>query len=145
MSSKFIPLVCDDDVILLQQDTFKISRLKELLSHDIGIKLSREVYNFQCKLSQGSVFNTFARASIGQECIALNEIQLHFIQNCQILRIGGKGWQEGKLKIQVSKSMGDLPIQVDLEFCPDKPDEPESFLDDIRKTISNNTIANTFT
>lgn len=39
--------------------------------------------------------------------------------DCEVLRLGAKGWQEGKIRINV-------------EFCPNQPSEPESPLDDIR-------------
>ncbi|MCU0515595.1 MAG: hypothetical protein MUC60_01795 [Oscillatoria sp. Prado101] len=58
-------------------------------------------------------------------------------ENCEILRVGGKGWQKGKMRIRLT-----------LEFCPDEPAvedppasnkpesrEPESPLDDIRRMI----------
>lgn len=60
--------------------------------------------------------------------------------DCEILRLGAKGWQNGKVRIRVS-----------LEFCPDEPaakempssnepeiSPPESPLDDIRRMIENN-------
>jgi hypothetical protein len=139
MNNNFTPLTCDDDVILFEKDTFKISRLKELLATDMNNKLYQKTHN-----GQYSVINSFSKASIGQESIKVSEIQFHFLKSCQILRIGGKGWQKGKLKIQVSKSIiNDNLDKVYLEFCPDEPDEPESPLDDIRKMISDTAISNT--
>ena len=45
----------------------------------------------------------------------------------EVLKIGAKGWQKGKLKIRVTA-----------EFYPDEPEisEPESPLDDIRQMIN---------
>lgn len=47
-------------------------------------------------------------------------------KDCEILRIGAKGWQKGKIKIKVS-----------VEFEPDEPEisEPESPLDDLRQLL----------
>jgi hypothetical protein len=47
--------------------------------------------------------------------------------NCQILKAGSNGWQEGKLRLKVT-----------LEFCPNEPkvDAPESPLDDIRQEMN---------
>lgn len=51
----------------------------------------------------------------------------------EILRLNGKGWQKGKIRIKLT-----------LEFCPDEPElketaaantEPESPLDDLRRMI----------
>ena len=44
--------------------------------------------------------------------------------NCEILRAGSKGWQKGKLKINVT-----------LEFVPDEPEE-KSPLDDVRQELN---------
>lgn len=41
---------------------------------------------------------------------------------CEILKPGSKGWQKGKLRINVT-----------LEFEPDEPSEPASPLDEIRQ------------
>ena len=45
---------------------------------------------------------------------------------CEVLRLGAKNWQKGKIKIRVS-----------VEFCPDELKESESSLDDIRQAIEN--------
>ncbi len=55
--------------------------------------------------------------------------------DCEILRIGAKGWKKGRLR---------LKLQVSVEFCPDEPDaeetgeisQPDSPLDDLRKIIN---------
>lgn len=44
-------------------------------------------------------------------------------EECEILRAGSKGWQKGKIKINVT-----------LEFIPDEP-EKTSPLDDVRKEL----------
>jgi len=53
--------------------------------------------------------------------------------DCEILKVGAKGWQKGKIRIKVT-----------LEFIPDEPEieqtpeitQPESPLDDIRRMIN---------
>ena len=50
-------------------------------------------------------------------------------QKCEILRAGSKGWQKGKLKINVT-----------LEFIPDEPEENISPLDDIRQADNNSNL-----
>ena len=47
-------------------------------------------------------------------------------KKCEILQAGAKGWQKGKLRINVT-----------LEFVPDEPEET-SPLDDIRNAETNN-------
>ena len=39
MNPKFTPLDCDDDVILLERDTFTVGRFKELSNHEIKSKV----------------------------------------------------------------------------------------------------------
>jgi hypothetical protein len=61
--------------------------------------------------------------------------------DCELLKPGTKGWKKGKIKINIS-----------LEFSPDEPEpeelpvhhqannsQPESPLDDIRRTMNQNT------
>ena len=48
-------------------------------------------------------------------------------EECEILRAGSKGWQKGKLKVNVT-----------LEFIPDEIEEVKSPLDDIRQADINN-------
>jgi KGK domain len=61
--------------------------------------------------------------------------------DCELLKPGTKGWKKGKLRIKIS-----------LEFSPDEPEideipvnqqinitQPESPLDDIRRTMNQNT------
>ncbi|MGK7905528.1 MAG: KGK domain-containing protein [Hormoscilla sp.] len=48
--------------------------------------------------------------------------------DCEILEPGRKGWQKGKIKLQVN---------VEVEFTPSQPEttEPESPLDDLRQKL----------
>ncbi len=61
--------------------------------------------------------------------------------DCEILRVGAKGWKKGKIK---------LKLNVTIEFCPDEPEveetpennesetsKPESPLDDLRRQLLN--------
>ena len=70
-----------------------------------------------------SVTNCISENSI------LNNIKIWFYQGkeCEILRAGSKGWQKGKIKINVT-----------LEFIPDEVEEDTSPLDDIRQADINN-------
>ena len=61
-------------------------------------------------------------------------------RDCEILKLGSKGWQKGKIKIKVT-----------VEFCPDEPEieetlvstqaevnQSQSPLDDIRQMMNGN-------
>ena len=73
-------------------------------------------------------FSLYAIAEI-ITCISdhsdLNNVSAWFSQGeqCEILRAGSKGWQKGKIKVNVT-----------LEFIPDKPKET-SPLDDVRQEL----------
>lgn len=54
-------------------------------------------------------------------------------EDCEILKTDSSGWQTGKIKIQVN---------LTLEFVPDKPEESQSPLDDIRQIKVDNTNPN---
>ena len=63
--------------------------------------------------------------------------------NCQVLKIGSKGWQKGKLQIAINTNLQSWNVEVCIKFCPDEPPEQKSPLDDIRqseeyKKLSNN-------
>jgi hypothetical protein len=134
MNTKFEPLESDDDVILLDNDTFTVSRFKDLLRQEINKKFS--VITNENKY----VFiKNFFTLPIGNEVkIELHDIQwLNLSRDCKLLKVGSKGWQKGKLRIQVDTKISDSysynTVQVGLEFCPDEPTVPESPLDDLRQ------------
>lgn len=135
MSDRFIPLDYDDDVVLLEKDTFKISRLKELAIQGIQNKLRYRIYDRNTQQAGIEIISFFACLPLPVENINYDEIQLVFIKNCQLLQISGKGWQKGKIKIQLYSvaPLSSQNIKINLEFCPDEPTEPKSPLDDIRK------------
>lgn len=136
MNPKFTPLDCDDDVVLLTSDTFKVSRLKELCLQGIRNKFYENIYNSQTKQPGLIVASFFNGISFGGESISFSKIQFNSIKDCQLLKIGGKGWQKGKLKIQICREYSNgTHDKVYLEFCPDEPIEQESPLDDIRKLV----------
>lgn len=120
MENTFTLLEENDDVLLLDQDTFTVKRLKELLALAIDNKL-------KTTLNRGSelVFNTnFCFLSVNNEVkLLLNDIKwCNSPTDCQLLRVGSQGWQKGKLRIQVGTKI--IPhnneIDICMEFCPDK-------------------------
>ena len=142
MNSKFILLSCDD-VVLLEREAFKVSRLKHLIQEGIKIKLSHYVYdNKNEQRTHYNVKTSLSGVGIIGEYIGFNEIQFNSIQDCQILKIGSQGWQKGKLKINICISpYGNNLDPVCLEFYPDTPTKMESSLGDIRKLVENGSPA----
>lgn len=130
-----------DDVVLLGEDTFKVSRIEELVEENIQNKLRRRIYQDNSFNPGASMLEFFGDISIGKTKIDLAEIKHEYITNCQVLRIGGQGWLKGKLKIAVRV----FPVdnnhkQVYLGFIPDEPVEYEAVLDEICQIISDNPV-----
>lgn len=115
----------DDDAILLEREILKVSRLKHLINEEIKTKLSHYVYD-QKKEQRAhyTVKTSLIGVAIVGEYISFTDIQFNSVKDCQILKVGGNGWQKGKLKINISIApKGNNPNPVSLEFYPDVPIE----------------------
>ncbi|MGB3639814.1 MAG: KGK domain-containing protein [Rivularia sp. (in: cyanobacteria)] len=128
-----ISLDCDDDVVFFEKDTFKLSRLKELM-----IREARKGTHNRDK--HGNSYPNFLRTiTIGEENLNFNYVKFENIKDCQILQVNKKGWQKGKLHIEIWISAdANKPHKTNLEFFPEQPIKPESPLDDIREMIQTN-------
>ncbi|MCJ8279176.1 MAG: KGK family protein [Rivularia sp. ALOHA_DT_140] len=140
MDDNFI-LLESDDVVLLAEDTFKVSKVKQVIKENIKDKLQRHIYEYNSFHPGVSMLEFFSSIPIGKINIDLAEIKYEYIKNCQVLRINGRGWEKGKLKIEV----GILPEssyenRINLKFYPDEPIEYEAFLDEIYRIVPDNTI-----
>ncbi|MBV6624617.1 MAG: hypothetical protein KI793_17050 [Rivularia sp. (in: Bacteria)] len=63
-------------------------------------------------------------------------IKFETTRECQIIQINGKGWQKGKLNIEICiLPDSNKPDQVNLQFFPEQPLKPELPLDDMREMI----------
>lgn len=135
MVNKFLTLDCNDDVVSFNKDTFTVGRFQELI-HEIFIR----------KYQNRNIIDIFRQISIGEASFESgNIIWESSIKGiyCKLLKINSKGWQAGKLRTQVyikfiparypETNVVELDIQVELEFCPDEPDELTLPLDDIRQ------------
>jgi len=136
----------EDDVLLLGKATFTVGRFKELVARKFDyILFSIEAAEKESR--KKSIYYWMQSLSINEETtIQVGEINWSSPQegiDCQLLRIGAKGWQKGKLKREVNRSFQSGEAQTSIKFCPDEPLEPKSPLDDIRqseeyKKLSNN-------
>ncbi len=133
-----------DDVLLFDQATFLVRRFEELVTGKfieildlIAIRESR----------QKSIINWMKELRINEEIIIHGgEVNWNSNQegiDCQVLKIGSKGWQKGRLQIKVNENFQSGETQVCIKFCPDEPAKQKSPLDDIRqseeyKKLSNN-------
>ena len=140
MNTNFIVLE-SDDVVLLGEDTFKVSRIEQLVEENIKQKFQRHIYEYNSFHPGASMLEFFSRIPIGKTEINLAEIQHEYIKSCQVLRSSGQGWEKGKLKIEIRiLPANNYEIQIDLTFFPDEPIEYEAFLDDIFQIVSDNPI-----
>ncbi|WP_375472210.1 KGK domain-containing protein [uncultured Nostoc sp.] len=127
MKNKFIPLECGDDVIFFESDTFKVSKLRELVIREIVNKWHHKISNYKAKILDASVGNLFSNISVRDELITISEFNLNTVKDCQFLQ-SGKNLQKGKLKIKISiYPNSHQPNSVCLEFYPDEDIERKSF------------------
>jgi hypothetical protein len=127
----------EDDVLLLGQATFTVGRFKQLAGSNFQKMLQTnapETNNQRHK----AIIQWMTEVQINEETkIRGGEINWNSPQegiDCQILKIGSKGWQKGKLQIAINTNMQSWKQQVCIKFCPDEPLEPKSPLDDIRQS-----------
>lgn len=92
----------------------------------------------RCKYQGLGQFMTdyFHEVIIGEESIYFDYIKFEAIRDCQLLQVNNKGWQKGKINIEICISPEDKTLdKVNLKFFPEQPTEPKSPLDDIREMI----------
>jgi hypothetical protein len=145
MNKKYDILDGEDDVLLLDKATFTVGRFKELVAKKFYILLS--IKSAGNGPINNSIYDRMQSLSLNEETtIHAGDINWSSPQegiDCQILKIGAKGWQKGKLKIEVNKNFQSGKTQTSIKFCPDEPAKQKSPLDDIReseeyKKLSNN-------
>ncbi|MCC3443919.1 MULTISPECIES: KGK domain-containing protein [unclassified Microcoleus] len=127
----------EDDVLLLGKATFTVRHLKELTASKF-YKIMVQTYIAETNKREQSIIQWIQYLSINEETkIMGGDINWKSPQegiDCQILKIGSKGWQKGKLKIEVNATLQSWKTQTSIKFCPDEPPEPKSPLDDIRQS-----------
>lgn len=127
----------DDDVLLLGQATFTVRRFKELAASKFN-KIMLQTYVAETNQREKSIIQWIQYLSINEETkIMGGDINWKSPQegiDCQILKIGSKGWQKGKLQIEINQTLQSWKTQVCIKFCPDEPLEQKSPLDDIRQS-----------
>ena len=111
--NSYLPECGDDDVLAFNADLVKVGKFRDLVKFAFNDPNQIPDTLFGLLRTNGVYINpqdAFGKGLDGE-----------------ILKIGAKGWQKGKLRIKVS-----------LEFYPDEPEisEPESPLDDLRQMIN---------
>ena len=143
---KYETLDGDDDVLLFNKATFTVRRFKELAASKFR-NILLEANAVEVNKLQKRIIEVMKELPINEETkIRGGDINWNSPQEgieCQILKIGSKGWQKGKVQIEVNFNLNSWETQTSIKFCPDEPLEPKSPLDDIRqseeyKKLSNN-------
>lgn len=118
MTESFIKLEQDNDIVLLGKDTFTVSRLKELITENMNVKLSsNNISHLQGFLCESL---TITDKSIQ---LKLNEIRLVFPPNGidgQLLQLKSGQWISGKIRFQVDAHYYPQTVNTELEFAPDE-------------------------
>ncbi|MEG3938284.1 KGK domain-containing protein [Microcoleus sp. S36b_A3] len=133
----------DDDVLLLGKATFTVRRLKELAARQF-----RKILDIRIKDGMVDFSYMMRELQINEETqIMGGNINWKTSQqgiDCQLLKIGSKGWQKGKIQIEINGGLEfSGKTQTSIKFFPDEPPKQKSPLDDIRqseeyKKLSNN-------
>jgi len=124
MSESFVKLEQDDDIVLLDKDTFTVSRLKELTAENMWSRL----------FGQPSLASSLCqKLKITDKSIDLDleEIRLVFPPkgiDCQLLKLQSGKWISGKIRFQVDVDHRYIPetgvrnkrVIIELEFAPDE-------------------------
>ncbi len=161
MTDNFYPLTCDDDLLLIDKDTFTVTRFKEFAMDSLWGKIYHD-RNFPSDQRVKNLFNILNSYNY----IIDNKIKLQLMQSswsnvsefveCKLFRLtSGKGWISGKLIIKStvnlfpedyknftydpkSPSYPKSEIEMELQFCPDDPkplETSDSSLDELRKQL----------
>ncbi len=122
----------DNDVISFGNEMCKLGIFKQAVDRAFGRKVA-DVLIESLESSQIKGIRIVECISNGKryDYHDTNHIWFSEGKDCEILRIGAKGWEKGKLKIKVT-----------LEFEPDEPEikQPESPLDDLRQILNENNL-----
>jgi len=141
MKSKFKALSCNDDDVLSYKDRLlKFSQFKQELENELWEKvnylLTKE--NDGCN-SREKIYdlinNSFNSCNITVTLSSPEEGN-----DCEILRLGAKSWQKGKIRSNSSidffpdeqGSTSRVQIQFDLEFLEHEVKQPRLSFEDIR-------------
>lgn len=138
MQNNFIP-IDSDDVILIEDDAFKVSKLKRIIELQIQRQLNIKTYEENSLEPVNSVLQNLSKLTLSKNKIRLAEINLSYTNQCQILKVGSSGWERGEINIKVFiYPFQPHTNQVDMIFIPEPEDakEYDALLEDILKIVS---------
>ena len=122
MTELFIKLEQDNDIVMLGKDTFTVSRLKELMTENMKVRLlSGHPQVAGHPLSM--VLCESLKITDKSIQLNLNEFRLVFPPNGidgQLLQLKSGQWISGKIRFQVDVDYPQRKVNVELQFAPDE-------------------------
>jgi hypothetical protein len=118
--NSYLPEYGDDDVLSLESGKlFKVGRFREAVKSAFTDENQVPSWLSSGLRKEGVEVGTSDTKKMLEQGI-----------DGEVLMLGSKGWQKGKIRIRIS-----------VEFCPDEPEitQPESPLDDIHQRINQET------
>ena len=140
--NKIYEILSDDDVFRLDNgDTFTVRKFKQLVTKEYDRMNS--VFA-QVESNKNYLYGFIVPIKINEETrICAGDLTWKSPQegiNCQVIKTSTKGWQKGKLKIEVNASIDvresfqSGKTQAWVSFCSDEIAESASPLDEIRQS-----------
>ena len=134
MSEEFYSLISDDDdVLLFDGNTFTGGKFKQLIHEQFTSRFL--AWNGYLRPAGGYIIKQdWCGLSFPSVSLDFKDIQLKLVRECKLLAVGFKGWEKGRIRISsyIQQPGGNKAvIQIDLEFCPDEPDESLFILDEL--------------
>jgi len=145
MNNKFKLLECnDDDVVSFNGKLVKFPEFYTDLENEFRAKVNNIYGKEDQRDGRGRRIYELTHISCGQCDLTINLSSPREGKECEILRLGSKSWEKGKVRTQAfieffpTNTTQKAKIQFTIEFSPDEPEitEPESPLDDIRRMIN---------
>lgn len=122
----------DNDVISFSNEMCKLGNFKQAIESAFRGKVADGlIESLESSQIKGIRIGEYVSWGRGSRFQYANYKWFSEGKDCEILRIGAKGWEKGKLKIKVT-----------LEFEPDETEikQPESPLDDLRQMLGENNL-----
>ncbi|CAD0232123.1 MULTISPECIES: KGK domain-containing protein [Planktothrix] len=164
MTDNFYPLTCDDDLLLIDKDTFTVARFKEFAMYSLNQKIYDDPNHYPKEQRLKLLFNILNNYNY----IIDDKVRLPLTESswsnvsgsieCKLLSLtSGKGWISGKLIIKStvnffpedyknftydpkSPSYPKSEIDIELQFYPDETEPLETSdaaLDELRQQLKN--------
>ncbi|MBD2481622.1 KGK domain-containing protein [Planktothrix sp. FACHB-1365] len=149
----------NNDILLFKGNTFIVDKFKELLLNVLKEKMFIDTYKFEFIPGHRQMVETREKFTIcllepinsqydieNKAILKVNQSCMNTISeeiDCQLLKLGDTSWKSGKLRFKAianynNSSEPPLAIEIELEFCPDKPEPLEtsdSSLDELRQKL----------